>query len=73
MDWKFKSAELPYNDIADFKTTDISVDIICRVWLSNAPSAKHEKMQESKMERIISQIVFTLSVLQVKTNQMGMF
>ena len=32
--FKFKNAVLPCNEKEDFNTTDISVDIICRIFLS---------------------------------------
>ena len=44
MNFKFKNAVLPCNEKEDFNTTDISVDIICRIFLSEAPSKEHEKI-----------------------------
>ena len=44
MNFKFKNAELPCNEKEDFYTTDISVDIICRIFLSEAPSKEYEKI-----------------------------
>ena len=50
MSYKFRKAELPYNKKDDFKTSNISVDIICRVWLSEAPSKKHEEVAKKMDE-----------------------
>lgn len=44
MKFEFRSAELPCNEKEDFNTTDISIDIICRVWLAKAPSKEHEEV-----------------------------
>lgn len=44
MNFKFKNAVLPCNEKEDFNTTDVSVDIICRVYLSEAPDKEHEKI-----------------------------
>lgn len=44
MIWKFKNAELPCNEKEDFATSDTSVDIICRIYLAEAPSKEYEKL-----------------------------
>ena len=44
MNFKFKNAVLPCNEKDDFNTKDISVDIICRIFLSEAPSKEYEKI-----------------------------
>jgi len=44
MNYKFKIAVLPCNEREDFNTTDISGDIICRIFLAEAPSKEHEKI-----------------------------
>lgn len=44
MIFKFKNAILPCNKKEDFNTTDISVDIICRIFLSEAPSKEYEEI-----------------------------
>lgn len=38
MIWKFHSAELPCNKKEDFNTRDVATDIICRIYLSEAPN-----------------------------------
>ena len=43
MVWKFYSAELPCNNKEDFNTNDIATDIICRIYLSEAPNKKLEE------------------------------
>ena len=43
MIWKFESASLPCNEKEDFNTRDIATDIVCRIYLSEAPSKKLEK------------------------------
>lgn len=44
MKFKFKSVELPCNNKEDFNTTNIHTDIICRIYLTEAPSKSHEKI-----------------------------
>lgn len=44
MKFVFKSAELPCNNKEDFNTNNITMDIICRIHLAEAPSKKHEKI-----------------------------
>lgn len=44
MNYIFKNAELPCNDKEDFNTTNITTDIVCRIYLCDAPSQKHEKI-----------------------------
>ena len=43
MIWKFCDAELPCNNKEDFNTNDIITDIVCRVYLSEAPNKKFEQ------------------------------
>lgn len=43
MKFKFKNAGLPCNEKEDFQTNDVSVDIVCRIYLLEAPSDWHEK------------------------------
>ena len=43
MKYVYKNAELPCNEKDDFNTNDISVDIICRLYLREAPDKEHEK------------------------------
>lgn len=43
MVWKFHSAILPCNNKGDFNTRNITTDIVCRIYLSEAPSKKLEK------------------------------
>lgn len=44
MKFKFKNAELPTNNKKDFDTDDTTLDIICRIYLAEAPSQKHERV-----------------------------
>lgn len=44
MKFKFKNAVLPCNEKEDFTTNDPSVDIICRIYLAEAPEKGHEKI-----------------------------
>lgn len=44
MKFSFKNATLPCNEIEDFNTNDTSMDIVCRIYLSEAPSKEHEKI-----------------------------
>ena len=43
MTWKFHSAVLPCNNKEDFNTNDIAKDIVCRIYLSEAPNKALEK------------------------------
>ena len=43
MIWKFHSAVLPCNNKEDFNTDNIATDIVCRVYLSEAPNKALEK------------------------------
>lgn len=47
MNFKFENAILPCNEKEDFATNDVSVDIICRIYLSEAPDKTHEKIAKS--------------------------
>lgn len=44
MKFKFKSAELPCDNKGDFNTNDITMDIVCRIYLTEAPSKEHERI-----------------------------
>ena len=44
MKFKFKNAVLPCNEKEDFTTNDPSVDIICRIYLAEAPEKRYEKI-----------------------------
>lgn len=46
MNFKFRKADLPFETKEDFNTTDILVDIICRISLSEAPDSKCKKLAE---------------------------
>ena len=43
MIWKFLGAELPCNNKEDFNTDNIATDIVCRIYLSEAPNKALEK------------------------------
>lgn len=47
MNFKFNNAVLPCNDKEDFKTKDTSTDIVCRIYLSEAPDKEHEDIAKS--------------------------
>lgn len=42
--YKFGTVVLPCNELKDFETRDCSMDIPCRIYLKQAPSARHEKI-----------------------------
>lgn len=44
MNFKFNSAVLPCNEKEDFNTKDPSLDIVCRIFLDDAPDRKHENI-----------------------------
>ena len=43
MIWKFGDAMLPCNEKKDFESKNIAMDIVCRVYLSEAPNKDLEK------------------------------
>ena len=43
MIWKFGDAMLPCNEKKDFESKNIAMDIVCRVYLSEAPNEDLEK------------------------------
>ena len=47
MNFEFYDAVLPYNDKEDFKGSDISENITCRICLSKAPNKKYEYIARS--------------------------
>jgi glucan-binding YG repeat protein len=51
MIFKFRKADLPFEPKEAFNTTDISVDIICRIYLSEAPDSKCKKLAKKADEK----------------------
>lgn len=43
MKYVYGNAELPCHDKEDFNTNNVSLDIICRLYLKEAPDKEHEK------------------------------
>ena len=48
MNYEFKNAVLPCNEKEDFETKDISLDIICRIYLSKAPDNECENIAKKE-------------------------
>lgn len=46
MNFVFSGIELPCNEKEDFNTTNTSLDIVCRIYLSEAPDKEHERIAE---------------------------
>ena len=44
MKFKFGDAVLPCNEVEDFETLGVGMDIPCRIYLAKSPSCKHEKI-----------------------------
>lgn len=44
MKFKFGAAVLPCNEVEDFETLGVGMEIPCRVYLTKSPSRKHEKI-----------------------------
>ena len=66
MKFKFGAVALPCNEIEDFETLGVGMDIPCRIYLAKAPSCKHEKIAKNWMENFILRITSLLSVLPEK-------
>ena len=71
MKYKFKNAVLPCNEKADFSTKDVSMDIICRLYLKEAPSKEHEKAAREEDKENYSPDCFFLECVAGKNEPEG--
>ena len=71
MVWKFHSAELPCNNKEDFNTMDVSMDILCRIYLSEAPNKKLEKEAKQIDGEFYNKIYFYIEAVCGKNEPEG--
>lgn len=69
MKYTYGNVVLPCNNLEDLNTNDPSMDIVCRIYLKEAPDDTHEKIAKREDGATIIQPVSLLSALLVKMNQ----
>lgn len=73
MVWKFHSAVLPCNNKEEFNTEDITTDILCRIYLSEAPSKKLEKKAREIDGEFYNETCFYIEAIVGKNEPDGAF